>query len=490
MPKGWWNLKIVRSLTALAAVTASIPAMGQIERASSLPAAPSMQISLSTTQLQMSQPAGSLPATGSNTAGTPSALGSATTTQAGTSLTRRQAEQMAIRNNPRISASRLLALAQGEVVREARSANMPVARASVAAVDANDGSRFSAFGLASSRLVTHAGTGMELSQLVTDFGRVHNLVMTQKLEHQAAQANAVATTQEIVFATDQAFYNALSAQAILQVAKQTVATRAVTETQVRELTQNKLRSTLDLSIAEVNASEAKLMEIDAKNQVASAMADLDAVLGLDHNQWFNLVENTSTPAAPPLDYHALLRQALSQRPDLQARQLQTQSAKKFERAQRDQLLPSISLFGTAGATPVRVAQYYNSNWWGAVGVNLDIPVFNGFLYSAQANEAKYQAQADQQQERDLRDQIVRDLRAASLQGQTAYQKLSVTAQLVKQADMSLALANTRYKLGLSSIVELSQAQLQQTSAQIEATNARYQYRLALSAIRFQIGQNP
>jgi outer membrane protein len=62
--------------------------------------------------------------------------------------------------------------------------------------------------------------------------------------------------------------------------------------------------------------------------------------------------------------------------------------------------------------------------------------------------------------------------------------------LLNQANQSLGLAQTRYRLGLSSIVELSQAQLQQTEADIGHTNAEYQYRLALAALNFQIGAQP
>ncbi len=71
--------------------------------------------------------------------------------------------------------------------------------------------------------LTHAGAGGNFTQLITDFGRTHNLVLTQKLEEKAANANALATKEEIVLATDHAFYDALTAQAVLQVAKQTVA---------------------------------------------------------------------------------------------------------------------------------------------------------------------------------------------------------------------------------------------------------------------------
>ncbi|MGB9144875.1 MAG: TolC family protein, partial [Acidobacteriaceae bacterium] len=92
--------------------------------------------------------------------------------------------------------------------------------------------------------------------------------------------------------------------------------------------------------------------------------------------------------------------------------------------------------------------------------------------------------------RDLRDRIVRDVRTAWLEANTSWQRLAVTAQLVQEADLGLKLAQARYRLGLSSIVELSQAQLQQTSAQIEDTNARYQYRLSLSALNYELGNAP
>jgi outer membrane protein len=146
--------------------------------------------------------------------------------------------------------------------------------------------------------------------------------------------------------------------------------------------------------------------------------------------------------------------------------------------------------GTAGAVPLRSDTYYTSNWWGAIGVNMNIPLFNGFLYSSQAKEAAFRAKADAEHARDLRDQTVREVRTAWLQANTAYQRLGVTAQLLAEAKLSFQLAQARYRLGLSSIVELSQAQLQQTSAEIDNTNARHQYRVALATLKYEEGTNP
>jgi outer membrane protein len=413
-------------------------------------------------------------------------------------LTRVQAEQLAIKNNPRISVGRLLALAQHQVYRETRSGELPTFNADITAADSHEGSRIGAGALTASRLLEHAGAGVTLNQLLTDFGRTINLVSSSKLREKAESANAMATEEDIVLATDQAFYNALQAQALLKVAKQTVSTRQNVESQVNELTKRKLKSEVDLAFAQVNLSEAKLLLLDAQNNVDSTIATLTAVLGFDKQGQYELVEeNTQAPTPPPPDVDVVTQTALQQRPDLQALTYDQQAAEKFRRAQRDQLLPTISALGIAGGTPVRpdcfggcFPNYFISSWYGAVGVNMSIPIFNGFLYSAEASEAKYRAKAAAESARDLRDRVVRDVRTAWLAANTAFQRVGVAEELSKEADLSLRLAQGRYQLGLSSIVELSQAQLQQASAAIGYVNAQYQYKLALSTLNFEMGVQP
>jgi outer membrane protein len=405
-------------------------------------------------------------------------------------LTQSDAERLAIKNNPRVSVARLLALAQHQIVRETRAAELPTGTASITAEDAENGSRISAGSLTASRLFEHAGAGGGFTQLITDFGRTGNLVASSKLQEKAQNANALATTEDIILAADQAFFNALQAQALLKVGEQNVSTRQTTETQVSELTKNKLKSTLDLSFADVNLSQAKLLLLDAQNNVDSTMAGLDAVLRLDRQVTYDLVDDKAPVNAPPADADRLLQLAFQQRPDLQALIYSQQAAVKYSHAQRDQVLPSISAAGTAGSVPTRLAAYYLTNWWGGIGVNMDIPIFNGFLYSAQAKEASIRAQAASEQSRDLRDRIARDVRTAWLAANTAYQRVAVTDELLKEANLALQLAQTRYRLGLSSIVELSQAQFQQTDAAIGNTDAQYQYRLALAALRYQTGATP
>ena len=165
-----------------------------------------------------------------------------------------------------------------------------------------------------------------------------------------------------------------------------------------------------------------------------------------------------------------------------------QAAKKYARAQWEQLMPTLDTDGCCGGTPIRDDQYFTSNWFGAVGVDLEVPIFSGFRYTAQAHEAEDRAKAAQENVRDLRDRVVRDVRDAWLQTNTSYQKIAVTEKLLKASNMGLQLAQARYKLGLSSIVELSQSQLEQTQASIENVNARYEYRAVAGGAELSTGE--
>jgi len=207
------------------------------------------------------------------------------------------------------------------------------------------------------------------------------------------------------------------------------------------------------------------------------------ILGYSKTQEFQLVEDTTAISSPPSNVDDLISQAFAMRPEILSLEFQEQSAQKFQTAERDLLLPNIRAVGAVGDTPVR--NPILSNWYGAVGVNVEIPLFNGFLYTARSREASLRAQAAHDRLLDLRNRISRDVRTGWLNANTAYERLSVTQQLLDQASLALDLAQTRYRLGLSSIVELSQAQLQQTQAQIGNAQAGYDYRLALAILRYQ-----
>ena len=407
----------------------------------------------------------------------------------GSPLTRQQAEEIALANNPRIQISELQAKVQQERVRAARSYELPNVNGNVSGVEANEASRISAGALGAPRLLTRAGAGVDVSQLITDFGRTKNLVASAKLTEQARRADAQASREDIILATDQVFFQALEAQATLAVAAQTVAARQSLVDKVTALTQSKLKSELDLSFVQVSLSQAKLLQLDARNNLDAAKAALSAVLGFDKQEDYQLVDETKD--LPPLAPNAepLVQMALQQRPELQSLRFTEQAASKFTHAEHDQFFPTISALGVVGTTPVGSSLYFSPNWYGAAGINVSIPLFNGFRYSAQAAQAALQEKIETERERDLRYVVARDVRTAWLNANSALQRVSVTGELLTQTNTALDLAQTRYGLGLSSIVELSQAQLQQTEAAIGDANARAQYSFAIATLKFQTGDN-
>ena len=399
-------------------------------------------------------------------------------------LTLSEAEALAIKNNPQITVGRLLSLASQQVTRETRSSYWPTAVVNVTGVDSQEDSRVTAGGLNNPIIYPRAAAGTTVAQLITDFGRTRNLVASSKLQAKAENENAFATQLQIKLAVDEAFYNALQTRAVLQVAQQTVAERQTVADLVHALFRSKLKSSLDVSFAEVNLAQAKLLLLDAQNNDLAAMANLSAVLGYGTLHNYDLVEETTPLTPPPPDISQLTAEAMSKRPELAALDYSYRAAQKYQKAERDQLLPAIRGLGVVGSTPL-AGSVALAPWYGAVGINIQVPVFNGFLYNAQSREAELRAQAGQQRLRDLQDRIARDVRTAWLNAGTAYSRVAVTQQLLQEANLALNLSQTRYKLGLASIVELSQAQLQQTQAQISNTQANYGYRLATAVLNFQ-----
>ncbi|HYW40666.1 MAG TPA: TolC family protein [Terriglobales bacterium] len=395
----------------------------------------------------------------------------------------KDAQELALKNNPQISVARLTALASQQVTREVRSALWPTAAVDLTAVDANPGSRITAGALNNPIIYQRAAAGAMVSQLLTDFGRTTNLISSANLSAKAENQNAVATKEQILLAVDQAFYNALQTQAVLTVAQTTVADRQTVADQVGALFKNKLKSELDFSFANVNLAQAKLLLLDAQNNENAALASLSEVLGFSSLQNFQLAQDTTAISPPQGNVDDLISTAFSMRPEILSLEFQSESAKHFQTAERDLFFPDIRALGAVGDTPVRNPVI--SNWYGAVGVNVEIPVFNGFLYSARYHEAALRAQATKERLRDLRDRISRDVRTSWLTATNTYDRLAVTQQLVEQANLALNLAQSRYKLELGSIVELSQAQLQQTQAQITNAQAGYDYRLALAVLQYQ-----
>jgi outer membrane protein len=399
-------------------------------------------------------------------------------------LSLKDAEAMALRNHPLLQAATFNAEAASQVTREARSAYYPTAQGSLTAVGALPNSRIDAGFLNNPIIYNRESNGLEVQQLITDFGRTSNLVGSARLGAKAASKSAQQTAQDVLLAVNRAYFGVLRAEAVLKVAEETVKARQILADQVTTLEKNKLKSMLDVSFAEVNLAQARLLLVQAQNDQKAADAELANALGLANPRPFELAEEPMPPA-PLADPTDLIVQALQDRPALSSARFSHEAALRYARAERDLWMPTISATGEAGLTPAY--QVPLTDRYAAAGINVNIPIFNGFLFSARHQEANLRAKAADQTMRDLADRISRDVRTAWLDAGTAYQRLAVTAQLLHQATLALDLAQGRYKLGLSSIVELSQAQLNLTQAQIADTSAKYDFQIQSAVVSYQMG---
>jgi outer membrane protein len=277
----------------------------------------------------------------------------------------------------------------------------------------------------------------------------------------------------------------LRAQAVLQVAEQTVKSRQLVADQTGALQRSNLKSGLDVSFANVDLAQAQLLLIQAQNDVQASFADLSNALGYADLRTFQLVDEPQPPP-PPADVAPLLQEAYKNRPEMVRQDLDVKAAQSFASAERDLWFPTISAAGATGLIPYR--QDTLDSRYAAAGFNVNVPIFNGKLFNARHREAESQARAQQQYLRDLQDRIARDVRMAWLNANSSFQRLAVTQQLLNESTQAFDLAQSRYGLGLSSIVELSQAQLNMTQAEIGKASAQYEYLGQIATLNYQLGR--
>jgi outer membrane protein len=400
-------------------------------------------------------------------------------------LTLTQAKAYALRNNPRIRSADSTTQASESVVKEVGAARFPTLSAVVTGVEAQHSTILAAGALQTSSLYSRFASGIAISQMVTDFGRTSSLTQSAELRRQAQSSQGQSVREQVLLQTEQAYFEALSGNAVLRAAQAAVDSREVTRRQIQRLAENSMRSTLDVRFAEVALSQAQLDLFQAENMATEGQANLSAALGLDHMESFTL---TDEPAAATLeaDPAARIQEAQRRRPELVSLMLTRDAARRYAQAEARLKLPTVSLLATAGAVPVGDRRLPDS--YSAAGVNINIPVLNGGLFSARRSEAEQRAAAAESDVQWLAIQIAREVRVAWLEANTAARRLDVAARLITEADEALRLAQTRYDAGLGSIVELSQAQLNQTSAEIQNATARYDYLRRRAALEYATGE--
>jgi len=409
------------------------------------------------------------------------------------------AEAIALRYAPQISEAYFNAAAAQEVVREKRAVLFPQVSGIATAVGTGPGIA-DAFGANESTSATtrigatgwlndpsvynRESNGVTLSQLITDFGRTSDLISAARYEALSQEEKSRRARAEALLIVDEAYFRALGAQALLRVANETVNARQLTEDQVTQLMKSKLKSELDLSFANVDLQNAKLLVLQSQNAVDEGLADLSAALGYREEHRFVLAQEPQF-TFPGDGIETLIAEALEYRPEIVALKADVAGARKFTAAERAARYPTVTLQGTIGRTPIGDSAVEGN--YEAAGINVELPIFTGGLLDARYHEAQYRALATEKQLEETMDEVVRDVRNSWLDTATALKKIEVSKELLASANEELSLASSRYKLGVTSIIELSQAQLSQTQAEIGYASALYEYQIDRAKLEFETG---
>ena len=152
-----------------------------------------------------------------------------------------------------------------------------------------------------------------------------------------------------------------------------------------------------------------------------------------------------------------------------ALQAQQKAAAEFALSEKRLSYPTLNVLGAAGEVPFHDHTLHDN--YAAAGFNLNIPIFNGGAFRARQAEAELEANARTRDTEELRLEVGDQVRDSWYRANEAYRSLDVTARLVTQSKEALRLAQDRYDAGLGSIVELNEAQLNETSAEITAAVA-------------------
>jgi outer membrane protein len=414
-------------------------------------------------------------------------------------LSLRQAESIALRNAPVLSSAYFNAQASKDVVKEVRSQFFPQVEGDLQAVGTANAIRNAFAGTSHSvpeirmgasgalnnpLILSREAQGLNISQLIFDFGRTANLAAAAQFDALSQAQKAQLVRAQVVYRVDRAYLNVLKAEALLNVAQQTVTDRQVVFDDINALVQNKLKSELDLAFARANLEQAQQLVLQTQNAVGAAFAELSAALGYKQEYRFELSEQDSTPF-PKQNADELTALALRVRPDVIAMRDQVLSAERTTLAARDARLPSVEALGTLGRTPIGDPGVTGN--YLAAGVVVQVPVFTGGLLSARQDEALLRANAAQKSFEDTEVEVTSAVHSAWLDANTALKNISVAEALAASSDEALILAEAQYRAGQTSIIELSQAQLTDVQAEIAAAAAKYDYQILRAALDFQVG---
>ena len=430
-----------------------------------------------------------------------SCFSTVTHADSGEKLSLNDACAQALQNSPLLRGAKSQMRAEERVVTENRAGYFPQISADATSVHVDQGGThvtrdgveqqlgtyITAGALSTSTVLDREAAGIQVKQLVSDFGKTGNRVASAKASLRAAEQQYDAARATVLLNVIEAYFKTLQAQATQQIAQKTVGDRQLEFEKISLLAKAQAKSNLDVSFASVALEQSKVLLLQAQNDYNAKFAELAFAMGLKGvppNAW-QLIDAEVLPEPSAIDIDDLIARADKARPELARQRAIYDAARSKAAAEKAGNFPTLEMLAAAGKTfsgDSRLPDRY-----GAIGLNINMPLFAGGYYQAKQAEAEYRAAAALDDLANLENAIARDVRTAWLNVQAGRQALTASERLRHYAEQSLELAQSRYNLGLSSIVELNNAELNAIDAELKDVQSRYEYQLDLARLAYQSG---
>lgn len=331
-----------------------------------------------------------------------------------------------------------------------------------------------------------------LNQLITDFGYTAHRILANEANEAASEKEILTNKAFVILNVQKAYLDCLLQKSLGTIAAETIKQRKVVRDQVQALYKHQLKSKLDLDLMSVEVSNAELSLIKAQSDLKQAFARLNNAMGIDGPDRYEL-EQIPIRVAPSPDIETLVTAGLNERPELLGNRDRLVASEEFLKAVKALDFGSLSAVGSIGIT--KYGDVHDSGipsdgvapFWG-YGATVKFPIFTGFRIQNQIKEASHHKGETEEELQSLANEIVLQIVRAYLTKITNAEQIVLEQERVTFAKEALLLAQERYRLGLSPIVDVVRATAILFEAESRLAEARYIYKTSESVVAYATGQ--
>ena len=308
-----------------------------------------------------------------------------------------------------------------------------------------------------------------LSQNIYDFGRREYKVQASREDLKTYHWTSKDIRLAVIDNIRQAYYGVLLAQRVVKVRQEDLNRTKEHLTQAKGFYNVGLKAMIDVTQAEVAVVTSQKTLLQAENDVQVNWVTLAAAMGLDQPPAVTLKDDLGTGAVD-WKLEDLKKEALTNDPVLnRLRALITYWEAREEGAKRE-FWPTLT--GTAKYGFNVGSNYNNDETWN-MGLQLNFPFFSGFLSQSQLAEYRAslsQAKANQGAQTLL---VLSNLQSQYLNYLLAVKQIEVTKEAMRSAKENLTLATGRYKAGVGSMLDVTDARGSYIQAENDYNQALY-----------------